>query len=231
MASFCPTQLLQHVLVPQHLVFVIASSGVTAEKSAAARDLYNSAAESASMAARKLNAADLGEALTIRGDAQCRAYLQDDFATLRRLHQFATESNTVVPELANAIASGDLRAASALAYQSHSLGGAALGNLVEETSWLPRRAAALLMDDNRSSGSSSNSSSASGGHDHQKVPSYGGSSAFGAGFGGSVWALLDAQSSAAFEAAWRQDYLSAFPEHAETAAFFTMRPGPGACRL
>ena len=236
MASFCPTKLLHQVSVPHHLVFVIASSGVTAEKTAAARDHYNKAAEAASNAAHALGAAHLGEALAVRGDSNCRACLSDDFGMLQRFHQFAEETNTIVPQLANAIASGNLHAASDVASCSHTLGKAALRNLVEETAWLPRQAAALFPDNygNSSSGSSSSASSSSTTSlaiDNSRTPTFGGSSAFGAGFGGSVWALVDAQSSAAFKAAWRQGYLRAFPEHAETAAFFVMRPGPGACRL
>ncbi|MGI9174434.1 MAG: galactokinase family protein, partial [Rhodothermales bacterium] len=56
-------------------------------------------------------------------------------------------------------------------------------------------------------------------------------SAFGAGFGGSVWALITAGEAEAFAAAWAERYAAAFPEAAQRADFFTERPGPGAFRL
>lgn len=224
-ASFCPTQLERHVPVPPHLVFVVASSGVVAEKTAAARQAYNEAAAGASATASALGAANLGDALALRGDAPCREFLAGDLSMLRRFDQFAAESYSVVPGLADAVAAGDLITARNLAARSHALGEAALGNLVEETAWLPRRAAALLNNSN------SSSSIWGLGRAGDSGALFGGSSAFGAGFGGSVWALVDVGAARVFEAAWQRDYRLAFPEHAETAAFFVMHPGPGACRL
>jgi galactokinase len=57
-----------------------------------------------------------------------------------------------------------------------------------------------------------------------------GASAFGAGFGGSVWALVDRSNAVSFLAAWRVRYLHEFPQHASKAEFLLTRPGvPAFC--
>jgi galactokinase len=54
------------------------------------------------------------------------------------------------------------------------------------------------------------------------------SSAFGAGFGGSVWALVAEAESDAFTKRWAETYRRDFPAAAPRAVFFTTRPGPAA---
>eukprot|EP00656_Telonema_subtile_P023096 TRINITY_DN24406_c0_g1_i1.p1 TRINITY_DN24406_c0_g1~~TRINITY_DN24406_c0_g1_i1.p1 ORF type:complete len:138 (-),score=47.96 TRINITY_DN24406_c0_g1_i1:118-531(-) len=83
-----------------------------------------------------------------------------------------------------------------------------LGNLVPVTRWLPAKAREL--------GALA-------------------ASAFGAGFGGSVWAVVKQSNADEFLAAWREAY-SKDPACAESAShhhceFFKMRPGPGAFSL
>jgi len=56
-------------------------------------------------------------------------------------------------------------------------------------------------------------------------------SAFGAGFGGSVWALVAEGQAAAFLERWKTDYLSNFPQHQAASEFFFTKAGPGATRL
>jgi galactokinase len=53
-------------------------------------------------------------------------------------------------------------------------------------------------------------------------------SAFGAGFGGSVWALTTADKAESFKEAWAAKSAMAFPGAAATSTFFAMKPGPGA---
>ena len=53
-------------------------------------------------------------------------------------------------------------------------------------------------------------------------------SAFGAGFGGSVWALVDAQARAGFLDRWQNAYAAALSSASDRAPFFLSRPGPGA---
>ena len=49
-------------------------------------------------------------------------------------------------------------------------------------------------------------------------------SAFGAGFGGSVWALVRRSEADDFLDAWRQHYTECFPERADDAELFHSRP-------
>jgi len=53
-------------------------------------------------------------------------------------------------------------------------------------------------------------------------------SAFGAGFGGAVWAMVPAAGSDTFAQRWRESYINAFPARAAVARFVTTRPGPPA---
>jgi hypothetical protein len=56
-------------------------------------------------------------------------------------------------------------------------------------------------------------------------------SAFGAGFGGRVWALVRAESAEEFLGRWQSRYAAAFPEAARGASFLATRPGPSATNL
>ena len=53
-------------------------------------------------------------------------------------------------------------------------------------------------------------------------------SAFGAGFGGSVWALVDIDESGQFMRQWMLEYGAAYPERIRNAHFFVDSTGPGA---
>jgi galactokinase len=52
-----------------------------------------------------------------------------------------------------------------------------------------------------------------------------GASAFGAGFGGSVWAAVPAASAERFAAEWRRRYLAAFKARARKAHMLVTAPG------
>ena len=56
-------------------------------------------------------------------------------------------------------------------------------------------------------------------------------SAFGAGFGGSVWALVQKPQADTFIEAWSAQYRARFPEAASRAVFMPTRPGPAAFAL
>ena len=56
-------------------------------------------------------------------------------------------------------------------------------------------------------------------------------SAFGAGFGGSVWALIEKSQTEPFLAAWADAYRAKFPDDAEAALFFTTSAGPAALQV
>jgi galactokinase len=56
-------------------------------------------------------------------------------------------------------------------------------------------------------------------------------SAFGAGFGGAVWALVPTRDAAQLCETLRDEYCAAFPQHAQAAEFFASPAGPPAQRL
>mmetsp|Transcript_22653 Transcript_22653/g.46435 ORF Transcript_22653/g.46435 Transcript_22653/m.46435 type:complete len:532 (+) Transcript_22653:32-1627(+) len=185
--SFCPTFFESKVAFPvDQFVFVVGVSGVLAEKTGSANADYNSAAAQASACARRLGCATLGDALSLHGGvASCKAAVRHGAfdatsgtaapsagvldarslaAMTGRLEQFASESEEVVPGLATSISTGDASACGCLSATSQRNSEVHLGNIVEATRWLPSRARHL--------GACA-------------------ASAFGAGFGGSVWALVE----------------------------------------
>eukprot|EP00440_Ansanella_granifera_P074679 gb/GFBE01081044.1/.p1 GENE.gb/GFBE01081044.1/~~gb/GFBE01081044.1/.p1 ORF type:complete len:129 (+),score=17.11 gb/GFBE01081044.1/:1-387(+) len=102
------------------------------------------------------------------------------------------------------MASGDQTRIGELVDISQRAGDVGLGNLVEETRWLPaeaRRLGAVA------------------------------ASAFGAGFGGSVWALVATDDAERLLQAWKDAYTKEFPQRAATCEFFITAPGPGVCEL
>jgi len=56
-------------------------------------------------------------------------------------------------------------------------------------------------------------------------------SAFGGGFGGSVWAIIATTHAAEFADHWRDAYRDAFPDAARSAEFIVTGAGPGATTL
>ena len=52
-------------------------------------------------------------------------------------------------------------------------------------------------------------------------------SAFGAGFGGAVWAIVNEAEREAMTERWRASYAAAFPARAAKAEFIAARPGAG----
>ena len=56
-------------------------------------------------------------------------------------------------------------------------------------------------------------------------------SAFGAGFGGAVWALVPGDGAESFLESWSADYVERFPEHRMRAQFFWTGAGGPASEL
>lgn len=217
--SFCPVRLEMRLAAPRDCVFAIASSGVAAEKTGKALELYNRASRVARAVAEVWNRAAGGAAPHIAAilaggpgrPAELRSVLErgehPEFRPeelLRRLDHFEEESERIVPQAARSIASGNLEALGAIVDRSQERGARLLGNQIPETEYLAREARRL--------GALA-------------------ASAFGAGFGGSVWALARASEAAEFIEAWRSAYESAFPHRAASARFFLTAAAPGAADL
>lgn len=208
--SFAPVRFEAVVPLPADHVFAIASSGVRAEKNGAALESYNALARSAAAAAEQWRYVsgrtdeNLGAALASSPDAldQMKRLLSADL--YRRAEQFQLESESLIPATSAALRIGDLNALGAIVDRSQAAAESHLGNQIPETIHLARSA---------------------------RVLGAAAASAFGAGFGGSVWALVRERIAAQFLVEWRTQYLERFPVHEREAQFFLTHAGPPAMRL
>jgi galactokinase len=121
---------------------------------------------------------------------------------LRRLDHFTREDRRL-PEAVAAFALGDAGRLGELSAASQADADSLLGNQVIETNDLVAAA--------RATGALAASS-------------------FGAGFGGSAWALVPAADADDFGPAWRDAYLAHHPERAG-ARWFAGRPAPGSLEV
>lgn len=210
--SYCPLRFERSIDMPGGYAFAIGVSGVAAEKTGQAMERYNRASRLARAAVERWNAAtgrsDAHLAAAVRGSADAqdrlRAILRDDSPLLDRFEQFVAESEQVMPSAADALAKGDVASLGTIVDRSQRLAETLLGNQVPETVFLAKSAREL--------GAAA-------------------SSAFGAGFGGSVWAMIEAGSAPGFLHTWSGRYRNAFPQAASHSAFLLTRPGPSAFRL
>ncbi len=216
--SFCPVRAERVVRLPEDWAFVVGVSGVVAEKKGGAREAYNRAALAAEailelwQTATQRSDASLAAAVGSGPDAASRLRhllgraAHPAFSTeqlLERFEQFYEESEVLVREAAEAIARGDMAALARLTERSQAGAKRGLGNQVAETIALARQAREL--------GAAA--------------------AAFGAGFGGSVWALAPRGGASAFCAEWARGYREKFPGRAATCEFFISGAGPGLTRL
>jgi galactokinase len=213
--SFAPVRAEGAVPLPGDVAFVIASSGVRAEKSAAALLRYNRLAELARDAAavwRNVTGRSephLGAILeTGGGDSLLNALRTSDHPDapdrLARAEQFLEEAGTIIPSAFDALVRNDLVSFGELVARSHHLAESKLRNQIPETitlAQLARVAGAFAV------------------------------SAFGAGFGGSVWALVPEAIARSFSDDWQRAYTERFPQHREGASFFITKAGPATIRL
>ncbi len=215
--AFCPVRLEREVVLPADRTFVVASSGVTAEKSGAARDRYNRLALAATAIFELWRAAGgrgrtLGEAARAPGAAEgirdvlgrCPHPRFEARELIARFDQFLEESEVLVPAAAAVVESRDAASLSDIAARSQAGAERFLGNQIPETIGLVASARAL--------GALA-------------------ASAFGAGFGGSVWSLVAREQAEPFRVAWQDNYRRDFPDAAPTSEFFTTCAGPGRLRL
>lgn len=213
--TYMPVRPVAEVALPEAWAFVFASSGVAAEKAGRAQALYNRA----SLGVRALidlwraHAGPI-ESLTamLGADPAAETRLRRLIDTHAvggwapaelhtRLTHFAREIPRVGAAVA-AFAAGDAAALGRLSAESHRDADRLLGNQLPETNALVALA--------REAGAFA-------------------ASAFGAGFGGSVWALVEpgrlGVSADAFGDRWLSSYLARFPGHVGKSTVFAARPG------
>ena len=209
-ARFGPVELERYVAMPSGLVFVIGVSGVRASKAAGARARYNRLSDLATRIAELWRAdtgssePHLGAILDTGPDASARLRgilerdgWEDAAAMIRRVEQFRVETRELVPGVVEALEREDLDALGEKVAMSQRLAETHLGNQVPETVHLAESA--------REAGAIA-------------------ASAFGAGFGGAVWALVDEGRVESFVNAWGAAYRTAFPRRSSRARFVVTRP-------
>jgi len=198
--AYAPIRFEGVVPMPDDLRFVVAASGLVAEKTGSALALYNRAAATAAMALEAWRSATGGMASTLaaaladapNGMEHFRQVLAGRDDLLRRVEQFDREA-AIVRSAADALALSELDELGRLIDESQAGAERLLGNQVAETITLARSAREL--------GAIA-------------------ASAFGAGFGGSVYALVRASEAEDFQHRWAERYLAAFPARREHATFF-----------
>jgi galactokinase len=213
---FRPLARLGEVALPSGWMLAVGVSGVQAEKAAGARGPYNRlAAEARDAAARWRERTGgqerhLGAILEVLGTPEPglgRGGADPGTWMGARFHQFRAECQEVLPAIVEALESWEDRGPERLGRavrRSQRMAEEILRNQVPETRSLVRSARRL--------GSPA-------------------ASAFGAGFGGAVWAIVRREDGPRFLRGWRNDYLGRFPRRAPGSRFFTTPAGPGAFRL
>jgi galactokinase len=207
---YVPVQHIDDTPLPDAWTFVVAASGVRADKAGAQKDAYNRA----SLAARALlecwnagagvPAVSLGAALAGPDDVNRLRDLVDRApaggfsaeALERRLAFFVAE-DARVPAAVRAFRTADQATLSALAEASQREADVWLGNQVPET-----RALAALAREHGALAACS----------------------FGAGFGGSVWGVVGTADATRFTREWQAAYEPEFAHR--RAECFIARPGP-----
>lgn len=210
--SYRPARLERRVPWPTEYSLAIGVSGVTATKTGNARARYNRVADSTRALLRAWNAMTDRDDDTLAGALASAPDAGDRLARLAeqgveqfdgaylgpRFAQFREEIEVVVPGVGDAMRDRDFAALGTLVDRSMAMAEYALRNQVAETSHLARTA--------RERGAVA-------------------ASAFGAGFGGAVWAMVRTTDADAFLESWRADYLATYPHRTEHALWLLTRPG------
>lgn len=216
--SYCPVLRERAIAVPRGCVFVLAACGVASAKTGQARNRFNRASQLARAAVEAWNQASkrsdphLGAARagaepeTVRA-AIASAKPRDGFSPeemLERFEHFHAESVEIIPAAGDALASGELAEFGRQVDRSQHCAEDMLHNQIPETVYLAATA--------REFGAIA-------------------ASAFGAGFGGSVWALVPGDRVGPFIDRWSGKYAEAFSSAGARATFFVTAAGPAAFEL
>lgn len=204
MFSFAPLRPEAEFAFPAEMSFVVAASGVIAEKTGDARERYNRV----SRMVRELTASFGGETslrslIDEHGIDAVRAAAGGGISgfsaaeMVNRIDQFYAENYEMIPAAAGHLAEGSFGRIGELIDRSQKNAEQLLGNQVPETVFLQAAA--------REIGAVA-------------------ASAFGAGFGGSVYALVPTRDADRFCREWRRHYLGRYPEHTAASDFFVTRP-------
>jgi galactokinase len=212
--GFCPASLQDEAPWPRGWRMVVAFSGVRAEKTREALEKYNLVSRRAREAVLRYNRAFDARFTTLRqvaddaADRKGPTWLDalDSPPSVQvpgladRVRQFILEDRRLIPTAMDALHNRDLRGFGKVLTASHRASKKYLWNIVPEIDFLQRAAVRL---------------------------GAAGASGFGAGFGGSIYAVVPAARAKSFMSQWREQYIARYPAHAGEASFFLTSAGPG----
>jgi len=211
--TFCPTRWKEDVDLPQDLAILVAFSGFRAEKTQKAKEAFNRLAERAKAIPQAYNelagtqyqwAADLLDLEDV--EERLAGPLPSQYQNmdlLQRYKAFHAESNLLIPQATEALRNGDYDTVGRAVDESHANSKGYLNNISEEID--------ILVQIARASGAL-------------------GASGFGAGFGGSAYALVPSSEVPSFLPAWQERYLARVSPPYD-ARFFRCFPVSHACSL
>jgi galactokinase len=214
---YCPTRREGTFPFPAGHLFAIGSSGVVSEKTGEAMEKYNRASRLVSRMV-EIWRSETGESVShlkaiLEKSPQAAERLRQMIAKLPkaeaadlqvRLDHFLAENEKIIPAACEALQKGDLAEFGRQVDASQDATEHLLKNQVPETVFLAKSAREL--------GATS-------------------ASAFGAGFGGSVWALVKESQAQPFLADWAKVYRAKFSEPAVRSEFFLTAAAPAAFRI
>ncbi len=212
--GFSPPALQAEIRWPRGWRMVVAFSGVRAEKTREALERYNMASRRARESVEIYNRLFDARCATLRevvdhpsrppGTAWLELLDRNAGAgapgLAERVRQFILEDRTHVPGAVEALRSRDMDAFGRLLSASHRASKKGLWNIVPEIDFLQKAACRL---------------------------GAAGASGFGAGFGGSILAVIPSPRAREFTRAWRERYVTRYPSRTQEAAFFVADPAPG----
>ncbi len=217
--SYCPIEFKDEIVLPKEYQFVIGSSGVHAIKTGNAMAQYNTASDLVKSLVDLWNSKQDGAYTDLNSIIQSSPKAVDEIRQLisrhsqngydslqlsDRFEQFYAENYEIIPKSVKFLKERKIEQFGHLVDRSQKLTTELLKNQVEQTSFLAQSA--------RSLGAKA-------------------ASAFGAGFGGSVWALVDNSRIREFIEKWENAYQENFPDDYKRAEFFITKAGQSAFSL
>lgn len=220
---FAPTVHEDEIVLPEDLAYIILYSGAKARKTGEAMYKYNLVAKRAGLVVDRYNQAYatahrlmrhiLEENSSLTADAtlakvkKAAANYKErgrDLDLPGRFHQFYLEDQEFIPKATKALASQDYEELARVTNLSHEASKTYLWNIAPEVEFLQKEALKL------------GALAASG---------------FGAGFGGSAYALVQTGDVSGFLERIEESYKKRFPRYTKRAEFFRAHPSTGACEL
>jgi galactokinase len=221
--QFAPTLHKADISLPNDLAYVILYSGVSAEKTGEAMRKYNMVARRAKLVVERYNQACgtdhrllrdiVEENKRLNADAMLAKVRQatasyreqdQDLDLAGRFRQFCIEDRELIPEATKALASHNHEDLARVTNLSHEASKTYLWNIAPEIEFLQKKALKL------------GALAASG---------------FGAGFGGSAYALVPTKDAPRFAMQMKKAYTKQFPKYSGITTFFQAHPSSGACEL